>query len=351
MASRPDSARFPAPRPARVARLGSALLAGVLAPSAALALEIGALVAAVDVAELERHVGALEGERWRSPQATRDYLAATLGGLGYEVETDLAQNVVARRIGGADPGSALVLGAHYDTVAFTPGADDNASGVAALLELARVFASASLGATLELVFFADEEIGLLGSRAYASAAAADERDLLGAISLDMIGFTSAALFPGPILLSGCLETSNESWVPHDFVFGVSTSGSMLAGFANAARSFVPELPVVTAHVLDGTGFCLPDLRRSDHASFWDAGYEAMLLNDVGPLRNPNYHEETDTLATLDFAFMTNVTRATAAYAAEQVRLVPEPAAALLLALSCGAGTWRGRRAPERSWWS
>jgi hypothetical protein len=359
VASPPDSTPSPIPRPTRVARAASALLAGALAtslagalvPSAAAALEIGALVAAVDVAELERHVGALEGERWLSPQQTRDYLAATLSGFGYEVETDSARNVVARRIGAADPGSALVLGAHYDTVSFTPGADDNASGVAAVLELARVFASASLGSTLEFVFFADEELGLLGSRSYASAAAAAERDLLGAISLDMIGFTSPELFPGPVLLSGCFETSNADWIPHDFVFGVSTSGSMLHGFANAARSFVPELPVVTAHVLDGTGFCLPDVRRSDHASFWDAGYEAMLLNDVGPLRNPNYHEETDTLATLDFAFMTNVTRATAAYAAERVRLVPEPAAALLLALSCGAGAWRRRRAPRQSWWS
>jgi Zn-dependent M28 family amino/carboxypeptidase len=299
---------------------------------------------AIDTAELEHHVDAVEGWRWNSPFSTRYYLSNTLVGFGYEVETDSALNVIARKAGDTRPESALILGAHYDTVPFSPGADDNASGVAAVLELARVFASVSVGSTLEFVFFAGEEMGLLGSRAYAAAAAAADRNLLGAISLDMIGFTSSGFFPGPIALSRCFVTSNDSLVPHDFVFGVSTSASMLAGFAAAAAAYAPSLPVVTGHVLDGSGNCLSDLRRSDHAPFWDAGYDAMLVNDVGPLRNPNYHQETDTADTLDFAFMTGVTRATAAYAAERVRLVPEPGTTLLLAfagLAAGARRWQG----------
>lgn len=344
MEARLDSARSRVTQPARGSALAGALLLAALLPGSARALEIAELLESIDTADLEHHVDALEGSRWNSPSTTRSYLSNTLAGLGYEVETDSALNVIARRLGATQPESALVLGAHYDTVPFSPGADDNASGVAALLELADVFASVSVGSTLEFVFFAGEEMGLLGSRAYAAEADAADRDLLGAISLDMIGFTSSGLFPGPIVLSGCFETSNASPVPHDFVFGVSTSGSMLEGFAQAARTHVPGLPVVTAHVLDGSGSCLPDTRRSDHAPFWDAGYEAMLLNDVGPLRNPNYHQETDTADTLDFAFMTGVTRATAAYAAERVGLVPEPATTLLLAfagMAAAARRWQG----------
>lgn len=330
----------------RAAGLASSLLVALL-PGSAPALEIGELVEAIGTAELERHLEGLPDSRWNSPPSARAYLTDTLIGFGYQVETDSALNVVARRLGTTHPESALVLGAHYDTVLFSPGADDNASGVAAVLEMARVFGSVSVASTLEFVFFAGEEMGLLGSRAYASAAAAEHRDLLGAISLDMIGFTSSALFPGPIVLSGCLVTSNEGLVPNDFAFALSTSGAMLEGFATAAERYVPGLPVVTAHVLDGSGACLPDTRRSDHAPFWDEGYDAMLVNDVGPLRNRNYHRETDTVETLDLPFMTNVTRATAAYAAERVGLVPEPVSTFLLALAGICLGFRERRIRAR----
>lgn len=322
------------------------LLAG-LGSAPAGALSLTGRLAAVDEARLRRHVDVLTGFGDRasaaSQAATRAYLGDELRSWGYAVGVDPAGNVVARLPGLGAPAQSFVVGAHYDTVFGSPGADDNASGVAAMLELARVFAGAPVDAGIQFVGFADEELGLLGSGFFAASAAAAGESLRGALVMDMIGFTSSAqgLF---FDLPGCLDVSDPVPPTGDFIAAVSRSGSLLADFVGAAAAHVPALPVGTGQVLDGSGFCFPDVRRSDHASFWDAGYPAVFLTDTGEFRNPNYHEPTDTPATLDFPFLTQVTRASGAFLAGQVGLVPEPGTTVLLVLAAAGLARRLARA-------
>lgn len=308
------------------------------------ASEIEDLVAGVSQAQIEEHVAALAAlERWTADgQAqARGYIRTALESYGYPVSTDGAGNVAAERTGAVDPDRIFVLGAHYDAFAGTPGADDNASGVAGMLEVARAFADSAFAASVQFVAFAEEEPGLVGSSYFAETLVASGADVLGMISLEMIGFTDGEQFVFPDF-EDCLDASPpEDQDAPDFVAVVSTSGAMADRFTSAAASYVPALRTAYGKVLDGYGLCLPPTRRSDHAPFWDADIPAILLTDTAEFRNPNYHQATDTPETLDLAFTRNVSAATAAFIAEEVRPASEPGHALLLAAAAATlAVWR-----------
>ncbi|MEO0837023.1 MAG: M28 family peptidase, partial [Cyanobacteria bacterium J06642_3] len=194
----------------------------------------------------------------------------------------------------------ILIGAHYDGVPGTPGADDNATGVAALLELAEEFANRPLKYPVRLVAFDLEEYGLLGSFAYAKELKQEQQPLRLMISLEMLGYKDSSpnsqRYPADFL--------NYFYPNHgDFIALVGNLISIpdLIGFKKAIKPHLPcqWLPVPNnGKWIQGTGF-------SDHSPFWLEGYKAMMVTDTAFFRNPNYHKATDTIATLDPDFFTN----------------------------------------------
>lgn len=275
---------------------------------------------------LRRHVLALEGVRHpvAAPErhrAARDYIARELTALGLDAQ--LAPFSFRRRtyhnvvgvVRGSDPRRPrLVVGAHFDSTAHTPGADDNASGVAALLECARLLAGRRPSAGIEFVGLDLEELQTVtgryrvGSHAFARARRARGDELAGALILEMVGYrdpTPGAQTVPPLLGIDVPRTG-------DFLAAVGDARSreLLDRFVAAARAAVPELPLVPYRTR-WRGWLLPLTRLSDNASFWDARYPSLMLTDTAFLRNPHYHQKSDTDATLDYEFMALVTEATA----------------------------------------
>jgi aminopeptidase YwaD len=265
--------------------------------------------------DLRRHVEAL-AHRPRVP-GTRAHAGAAAYVLeafkryGYEcgVERgDGGDNLVATH---GDPKAPLVLiGAHYDSVEGSPGADDNASGVAALLEVARAFAEtpSALAANdprchVQFVAFDQEELGLLGSRAYCRALRARGANVAAMLSLEMLGFTSAY----QTMVPGVSVTSKQG----DFLAVVANAESehLLSAFQasqgrpiRAVTMAREGLPLECVRV-DGGTQAAGLARLSDHGAFWDAAWPALLVTDTAFLRNPHYHMASDTPDTLDYAFL------------------------------------------------
>ncbi len=273
----------------------------------------------VEEARLRTHLGHLIGPRdihegFRGLEAAADYIASQLQDAGLEVTEDPVRegsrtfrNIVGT-IAGADPdGAPVLVVAHYDAVPGSPGADDNASGVAALLEIARALATGRFRHPLVCLAMTLEEYGYVGSRQVAARYRADGRPLAAVLDLEMVGFTS----PHQKAPIGIPAPSVGDFIA---VVGNARSESLVAAFVTAAREAVPALPVETL-VIDGNGEGLPLIRLSDHASFWDEGFPAIMITDTAFLRNPHYHEATDTFATLDLPFLRSVAAAAAATAA------------------------------------
>ncbi|MGH8000374.1 MAG: M20/M25/M40 family metallo-hydrolase [Brasilonema sp.] len=195
----------------------------------------------------------------------------------------------------------ILIGAHYDAVPGTPGADDNATGVAVLLELARMFAAQPTKYPLRLVAFDMEEYGLLGSTEYAAKLKQEEQPLRLMISLEMLGYCDptpgSQNYPPPL----------ERFYPNcgNFIALVGnwrTIGDLICISRSIRKIGLPSqwLPV------PNRGLIVSQTRQSDHAPFWDAGYPAMMVTDTAFMRNPNYHKPSDTIDTLDLDFLTGV---------------------------------------------
>jgi len=223
-------------------------------------------------------------------------------------------NIVAELAFGPNPTRQYVLGAHYDTVVGTVGADDNASAVAVQLETARILKAMEghqeLDLTIKFVSFPLEEppnFGTrnMGSRVYALKAWKEKEKIDGMICLEMVGFTCHEAgcqdYPFPLMFFNYPKQG-------DFIGIVGNLGSRR--FTSALfRAFRrnPDLPVVKLTVpLDG--WMLPSVRLSDHASFWDRGFKAVMITDTSFYRNPHYHLSSDTMDKLDYRFMAELVR-------------------------------------------
>ncbi len=221
-------------------------------------------------------------------------------------------NIVGMRLAALSSQHAaepLIIAAHYDTVMGSPGADDNASALAVMLEVARCIRDVPLSREVRFIAFCLEEEDLLGSLAYVSSLRDASHDIAGAIVLECVGYT-------------CAEEDSQrkpTGVPvvvptvGDFlaIVGNQASAKLAATVAAAAKERVPDLKTVSLTV-PGNGEMLPDTRRSDHAAFWHYGYPAVMLTDTADFRNPHYHRPTDTLDTLNLEFMEQVAQAVTA---------------------------------------
>ncbi|MCX5752846.1 MAG: M20/M25/M40 family metallo-hydrolase, partial [Candidatus Krumholzibacteria bacterium] len=221
-------------------------------------------------------------------------------------DTIWGENIAFRREGEKEPDRRFLLTAHYDSRSGSPydcapGADDNATGVAAVLECARVLRGERLERSVEFVLFDGEEAGLLGSRFYAAAldtGIAYE----GVLNLDMIGWT-----PNEGAMSAVIAKRTGA-----------TPDTILANAMQAAiDSFA--LPLETSFLLPGAP------GSSDHMAFWDAGIPAVLLIEGGTreTRTPYYHTCSDQANTVSYAYLEVCTRTALGAIAILAGLVPE----------------------------
>jgi len=211
------------------------------------------------------------------------------------------RNIVADKAGKAFPNRVLILGAHYDTVPGSPGADDNASAVSVLLEVARTIQILPLKYTVRFIAFSLEEYEFAGSAHYVGSLKKGEEEILGMISLEMLGFTGPEQnYPSYI---------NPKYYPNvgDFIaiIGNERSEQLLEKVCRIFKTRVPELPSEFL-IVPGNGEAMEEARLSDHSTFWDHGFQALMITDTAFLRNPNYHLPSDRMETLDFEFMRKV---------------------------------------------
>lgn len=275
------------------------------------------------VANLSRHVDCLAGligpRHLGKPAAfaaAAAYVERELADAGYEVtrQTYLARgqevsNLVAELPGHQRKDEIVIFGAHYDTVETTPGADDNASGVAVMIETARLMRHMRPARTIRFIGFACEEpphyyTGEMGSQVYARQCRTRGERIRGMLCLEMVGYyntepASQQILPAiPRLMQWALPKRG------DFLAAVSNLRSwrllrrFRQGFKRAVRFplFSIALPETIA-----------EIRFSDNSSFWDQGYPALMLTDTSFLRNPHYHLSSDTPDTLDYERMAQVT--------------------------------------------
>jgi Zn-dependent M28 family amino/carboxypeptidase len=245
--------------------------------------------------------------------AAEDYIRRHLSQAGFQVSVEHFQEagfVGANLLTEPRPTTTnlplLIVGAHYDSVQQSPGADDNASAVAALLELA-AWIGPTLGTTgrtrLQLVAYDLEEYGMVGSHIHCRRLHHEGVALRGMISLEMLGFIDSK--PGSQRLPQALAHLYPDVGNFIGIVGNENSRSLL-GTVTAAMKLSPGLPVQSLAV-PGNGESFFETRLSDHSAFWDHGYEALMITDTSFFRNPHYHQRTDTPDTLDYAFLAKVT--------------------------------------------
>ena len=288
-------------------------------------------------ARLRDHLKALTvdiGERSvRVPgnlKKTADYIRDCYEGIGIEARMEPydylgfeVANVVAEVRFGPNPARWILVGAHYDSVAGTVGADDNASAVAVQLETARQVMALKGRKDLDLavlfVSFALEEppaygTRFMGSRVYAEQARRRNERIDAMLCLEMVGHT-------------CREPGCQSYPFPLMFFGYPKEGKFIGIVGNfdsrgLTRSLYDsfqknsDLPAIKLTV-PFNGWIMPAVRLSDHASFWDEGFKAVMITDSAFYRNPHYHLPSDRMNTLDFRFMAELVESLATFFEQQ----------------------------------
>jgi hypothetical protein len=281
--------------------------------------EVDTVTARVSRDLLVAHVETLAGEIGErnvflpeALQAAADYIEAEWRRQGYEVERQWYEthglecaNLEVTRRGTAAPDEILLIGAHYDSVHGSPGANDNGTGVAALLELSRMFIEAEPEISVRFVAFVNEEPPFfywnnMGSMVYAEAAKQRGDRIRGMVSLETVGYYSdepgSQRYP-PLFRLFFPDRGN-------FIGFVSNfrSRSWLKETVEAFKthSDIPEQHVAMFESVPGIGW-------SDHLSFWRQGWPALMITDTAPYRYPHYHTAEDTPDKVDYETLTRLT--------------------------------------------
>lgn len=264
----------------------------------------------LDVRKLAGEIGERNVEHYPELVAAADYISDSFAQagltprrIGYDVRGKLCENIEVEIAG--DQREIFVVGAHYDSVFGSPGANDNGSGVAALLALARRFSGKAGLKTLRFVAFANEESGnfqteQMGSWVYARKCKEKGEQIRGMVSLETLGYFSAApasqKYPLPGL--GAIYPHRGNFIA--FVGNVSSRALLRRAIGSFRQhaTFPSEGAALPAGV--------PGVGWSDHWSFWQHGYPAFMVTDTAPFRYPHYHARSDTPDKLDYDSLARV---------------------------------------------
>lgn len=227
----------------------------------------------------------------------------TVRQMPYPVKEMQAINLAVERPGKKRTKEIVVVGAHYDTVPETPGADDNASAVAMLIEVARLTAGCPRQRTLRFVAFACEEpphfyMETMGSQQYARGCRKANENIVGMLCLEMVGYYSDApksqgIPPGiPRMLRWAFPRRGNFLTAVGNLRSIPLVHGFRRGFKRASK-----LPLYSIALPEA----IQEIRLSDNGSFWDQGYPALMITDTSFLRNPHYHQASDMPDTLDYA--------------------------------------------------
>ena len=268
---------------------------------------------------LKKHVYRLSheiGERniynYAKLDEAAEYITEEFRSFGYKVDFQAydvlnksCRNIIAVKEGAKKPGEIIILGAHYDS-RNGPGADDNASAVAGLLETAKILSGKLTGRTIKFIAFTNEEPPLfkkksMGSRVYTKASRKNKDDIKGALILEMIGYFS--------------EKPRSQRHPFGVNFFYPSTGNFIGVIGNAESKYLLKYTVssfrrtmdlqvkwmVAPNIVIGIGM-------SDDWSFWKEKYPAVMITDTAYFRNPNYHKKSDTYDTLDYKKISEVVK-------------------------------------------
>ncbi len=283
--------------------------------------DLQALVNTVDSNRLRNDLTFVQGIRHRTTGVAhlaevQDSLRQTFANAGFFAgeQTFNYAGYTGRNLFGTLRGTVagdqvVIVDAHYDSVPNGPGADDNGSGTVAVMEIARLLGKYPSKKTLRCIGFDLEEAGLIGSLRYVQTGIPAGENVLGVFNFEMIGYytTQPNTQQVPVgfnqLFPAAYSEISANQFRGDFLINVgnSESGALGTTFANAATQYVPGLKVISIYP-PGNSELAPDLRRSDHARFWDANIQALMLTDGANFRNTDYHTPQDTLGKLDFNF-------------------------------------------------
>ena len=264
------------------------------------------------VRELAETIGERNVFHPQAVAAAAGYIERAWQQQGYEVARQNYQargvecaNLEVSRQGTDRPEEILLIGAHYDSVAGSPGADDNASGVAALLELSRLFAAIEPEITVRFVAFVNEEPpffywGDMGSRVYARAARERGDRIRLMVSIESVGYYS--------------DQPGSQRYPPLFRFFFPDQGNFLAfvsdlGSRRWLRRSVEAFEASTDLPTESVAMFrwVPGIGWSDHIGFWKEGYPALMVTDTALYRTPYYHTPADTPDKLDYVSLTRTT--------------------------------------------
>jgi Zn-dependent M28 family amino/carboxypeptidase len=257
----------------------------------------------VEMLAFPRHY---EAERQANIRA-RDMLLKRLHAFGYAPLLQGAYHNIVATSSGPEEGPYLLLGAHYDSVPGSPGADDNGSAIAVCLECARLAKEHDIGSTM-IVLFNREEDGLVGSRQFVAYLGGQTAwRVAEAHIFEMVGY--------------CSHTAGSQRTPPGLpVFAAPDVGDFLGLLANRnsnaiaedllrlAATYIPHSPVLALKLYLGIEKHFGHLLRSDHTPFWEAGLASIMWTDTADFRNPHYHRASDTPDTLDYVFLSQITK-------------------------------------------
>ena len=301
-------------------------------------VDVEKMVHQVDSLNLKKMLSNIYGNRNRTSPAGRAHLQQVQQVLGNHFKANglhvqrqeftyngyTGCNIIAKIPGRSAGSKTYVLCAHYDTVADSPGADDNGSGIAGMLEVMRVLSKYEFKHSIVFAAFDMEEDGSVGSGQYVLTAKNEPKQpIQGIINFDMIGAFS--------------NEPNSQNIPPDFdrqfpdVYqsvvrdeyrarfvlnvGNQKSADLTAAFSRSGARYVPGLKILPV-VVEGNGENYPEFASSDHAAFWMGGYKAIHIGDGGNTRNEHMDSEHDQLHLVNYPFMANIVRATVATLAE-----------------------------------